>query len=86
MHNDSKERTPILSPIESMNQEALSVGIADLKRSEGTWKTAKILAGSLAALLAVFVGIFEILENRSESQKELAQASAVTQNRPMMVT
>jgi hypothetical protein len=70
---NSNADTQTFSAIESMDQLALESRIAELKGLEETWKNAKIWAGSIAAILAVFLGIFEILENRAEAKREAAQ-------------
>lgn len=73
MPNDNSDKTNTLSAIESMDQVALTSRVAELKGREDTWKNAKVWAGSLAAFLAVLLGIFEYLENRVEGEKEVAQ-------------
>ncbi len=73
MPNDISNNTNILSAIESMDKEMLTSRVTELKDREDFWKNAKVWAGSLAAVLAVLLGIFEYLENRVQADKEVFQ-------------
>ena len=73
MTTNSKSSTQVLSPFDGMDQETLVARISSLKGSEDRWKNAKIWVSAVAAVLAVLVGVFEVLENRAESEHEVAQ-------------
>ncbi len=69
----NSDTTQALSAIENMGQDALAARIIALKETEDAWTSAKMWAGSIAAFLALSALIFEVVENRATSTREVAE-------------